>query len=121
MTINQLYNDNWSNIDRRAIAQICDTLNISVGELFKVTADESEPITSARNEAEVIVLSADTNAFQEPATKEVNQIKSAEMQISYTPEQEATIKAFLASSGCGRSGNPDSSVSVDAVLYGDKK
>ena len=46
MTINQLYNDNWSYIDRRAIVQICDTLNISVGELFEVTADESEPTTS---------------------------------------------------------------------------
>jgi DNA-binding Xre family transcriptional regulator len=46
MTINQLYNDNWSNIDRRAMTQICDKLNISVGELFEVTTDESEPTTS---------------------------------------------------------------------------
>ena len=63
-------------------------------------------------EVEVIVLSADTNGKQYDAS---------DMQISYTPEQEATIKSFLASAGCGRSGNPDSSVSVDAVLYGGKK
>ncbi|MBM3240597.1 hypothetical protein FJZ31_30300 [Candidatus Poribacteria bacterium] len=70
---------------------------------------------------EVIVLSEETKALWGPETKGTEMSGSPDVQVSYTPEQEATIKAFLAAAGCGSSGNPDSSVSVDEVLYGGKK
>jgi hypothetical protein len=78
-------------------------------------------LTLPPGRVEVVVLSEETGALQEPATEEAEQSGSPDVQVSYTPEQEATIKAFLAAAGCGSSGNPDSSVSVDEVLYGGKK
>ena len=79
------------------------------------------PLSLPPGEVEVIVLSEETNALLEPVTKGTNLPASPEVQVSYTLEQEDTIKAFLAAAGCGSSGNSDSSVSVDEVLYGGKK
>ena len=81
------------------------------------------PLSLPPGKVEIILLSYETDALQKPETKEAGQSGSPEevQEISDTSEQEATIKAFLAAAGCGSSGNPDSSVNVDEVLYGGKK
>jgi hypothetical protein len=87
------------------------------------------PLSLPPGKVEIILLSPlpkggggcyETDALQKTETKEAEQSGSPEevQEISYTSEQEATIKAFLAAAGCGSSGNPDSSVNVDEVLYG---
>jgi len=79
------------------------------------------PLFLPPGEVEVIVLSEEINTLQEPATEGKELSGAPNAQVSYTPEQEATIEAFLAAAGCGSSGNPDSSVSVDVVPYRGKK
>jgi len=76
------------------------------------------PLSLPPGKVEVVVLSYETSALQKPETKGMEHRGSTDVQVSYTPEQETTIEAFLAAAGCGSSGNPDSSVIVDEVLYG---
>jgi len=33
-TVNRIYNEKWSQVDRATLIKLCETLNVNVGDLF---------------------------------------------------------------------------------------
>ena len=41
-TINKFYNEKWQGVDRKTLVKLCETLGVSVGELFEYVETEKQ-------------------------------------------------------------------------------